>query len=498
MNLMKIGVLGFIHESNSFVKKRTTISDFNISRGKGILSQWSQTHHEIGGFVQAANEKNLELVPLLTATATPNGSLKRDTYETILDEMIRSLSEHPVDGLLLALHGAMVSEGYHDADGNTVKRVREELGLGKPIVMTLDCHANVSKLMTENVDSTILYRSNPHIDQFERGIEAVTLMYGALRGEIHPVQCLEQVPLVINISKQNTGEEPLLSLANEIQRIRSKKGVLSVSLGLGFAFSDVEKMGTSIVVVTDDDPETAKNAAQHLGRFAWDMRGKFLCELPSPAEAVKEAGLVDGAVVLMDVGDNVGGGSPGDSTVLLREVLEQGLENGLVLLTDPEAVQECLKTPIGKPLSLEVGAKQDSLHGTPIKVHGILRGIHDGVFIEDEPRHGGQREYNQGATVILETPEKHMIILNSIRTPPFSLNQVTSLGIDPRKMKIIIAKGVIAPLAAYEPIAKKIIAVNTIGSTSADIHSFHYRHRRHPLYPFEMDTTYPVDNKNAT
>jgi len=495
---MKIGVLGFIHESNSFVKKQTALSGFDISRGKDIFSQWSHTHHEIGGFIQAANTKNLELVPLLTATATPSGPLTRETYETILNEMTKSISGNPVDGLLLALHGAMVAEGCDDADGNTVKRVREELGLGKPIVMTLDCHANVSKLMTENVDSTILYRSNPHIDQFERGREAVALMVRTLRGEIHPAQHLEQVPMIINISKQNTGEEPLLSLMNEIERIRTKRGVLCVSLGLGFAFSDVEKMGASIIVVTDDDPETAKSVAQHLGRFVWGMRGKFLCELLSPAEAVKEAGLVDGAVVLMDVGDNVGGGSPGDSTIMLREVLEQGLEKGLVILTDPEAVQECLKAPLGEPLTLNVGAKQDSSHGTPVKVQGILREIHQGMFTEDEPRHGGQREFNQGATAVIETPENHVIILNSNRTPPFSLHQITSLGIDPREMNTIIAKGVIAPIAAYAPIAERIIAVNTIGSTSADIHAFHYRNRRRPLYPFEMDTRYPINHKNTT
>ncbi len=112
-------------------------------------------------------------------------------------------------------------------------------------------------------------------------------MDGTLRGEIHPIQHIEQVPLVINISKQNTGQEPLLSLMNKIERVRSKKGILSVSLGLGFAFSDVEKMGTSIVVVTDDDQETANNMARHLGRYTWNIRNKFLCELPSPAEAVK-------------------------------------------------------------------------------------------------------------------------------------------------------------------------------------------------------------------
>lgn len=494
---MKIGVLGLIHESNSFVEKQTGIEDFKVSRGMEVLIRWSHTHHEIGGFIQAAHEKNLELVPLMTATATPSGALTRDTYEAILGEMAQVLSENPVNGLLLALHGAMVAEGYDDADGHTAKRVREELGADRPIVMTLDCHANVSGLMVESVDAAVIYRSNPHVDQFERGREAVALIEGAIRGEVRPTQHLEQVPMVINISKQDTGDEPLLSLVNEIDRARSRKGVISVSLALGFAFSDVEKMGASIIVVTDNDLDTAKGIARSLGRYAWGMRDRFLCELPSPEKAVKEAGMVDGTVVLMDVGDNVGGGSPGDSTVLLREVLRQGMEKALVILTDPWAVQECLKTPVGGSLALEVGAKQGSSHGTPIEVNGILRGIHYGLFTEDEPRHGGQRKFNQGTTAVIETPEKHLIVLNSIRTPPFSLHQVTSLGIDPREMEIIIAKGVIAPIAAYEPIAERIIAVNTIGSTSADIDSFSYTHRRRPLYPFEADTTYPLDNKNA-
>jgi microcystin degradation protein MlrC len=141
-------------------------------------------------------------------------------------------------------------------------------------------------------------------------------------------------------------------------------------------------------------------------------------------------------------------------------------------------------------MRLHVGAKQDSFHGSPIEVKGSLKIIHDGRFIENKPRHGGQQEYNQGTTIVIETKENHLIILNSLRTPPFSLNQITSLGIDPREMKIIIAKGVIAPIAAYEPIAEKIITVNTLGSTSADIYSFNYKRRRFPLYPLEKDATY--------
>jgi microcystin degradation protein MlrC len=384
----------------------------------------------------------------------------------------------------------MIAEDHDDADGETVKYLREHFGFEKPIIMTLDCHANVSKQMVNNVDATILYRTNPHIDQYYRGIEAVDILEKIIKRNMHPIQYLKQLPLVINISKQNTSKEPLIPIIKEIEEHRTKKGVISVSLGLGFAFSDVEKMGASVLVITNNDYEAAERVANHIGRYTWNIRDRLQCELSSPPEAVQKTKQYAGPVLLMDVGDNVGGGSPGDSTILIREIMDQGLEKALVILTDPKVVQRCLEIPIGDKVTIEVGAKQDSKHGTPIKIQGVILQTHNGIFTEDKPRHGGQRTYNQGKTIVVKTTENHIFIVNSIRTPPFSLNQIISLGIDPNEMKIIIAKGVIAPLAAYQPIAEKIITVNTLGSTSADIYSFNYTKRRIPLYPLEMNSEY--------
>jgi microcystin degradation protein MlrC len=271
-----------------------------------------------------------------------------------------------------------------------------------------------------------------------------------------------------------------------------RPGVLSASVGLGFAFADVEKMGSSFLVVADGDPDVAREQARWMAERAWGRRQEFLMDLPSPTEAVKRAASSsEFPVVLMDVGDNVGGGSPGDSTLLLAEILRQGVEGALVILWDPAAAQSCVEAGIGAEVRLEVGGKTDGLHGRPVSVQGVVGAISDGRFTDDRPRHGGQRIYDQGLTVVLETPQGHTIVLTSKRMPPFSLEQILSLGIDPESKRLIVVKGVIAPRAAYEPIAKKILTVDTPGSTSANIHGFEYKRRRRPLYPLESDASYP-------
>ena len=491
---LRIGVMAFIHESNTFASFSTTLRRFTeggITRGDEILERWTGAHHELTGFIEGGTLHSFEVIPLLAAHATPGGPLTKRAFEAILGEMLELLrGSSGLDGLLLALHGAMVAEGYPDADGEVVSRLRE--AFGKPIVMTLDCHANVSPRMIRGTTATILYRSNPHVDQRERGLEAASIIAGTVRGEIKPVQALETPPMVINISKQYTNQEPALGLIRDAEQVMRRPGVLSASVGLGFAFADVEKMGSSFLVVADGDPDVAREQARWMAERAWGRRQEFLMDLPSPVDAVQRAASsIEFPVVLMDVGDNVGGGSPGDSTILLAEILRQGVEGALIVLWDPAAAQRCIEAGIGAEVRLEIGGKTDNLHGSPVSIQGVVGAISDGRFTDDRPRHGGQRIYDQGLTVVLETPQEHTIVLTSKRMPPFSLEQILSQGIDPEAKRLIVVKGVIAPRAAYEPIAKEIIAVDTPGSTSANVHGLAYEHRRRPLYPLESDASYP-------
>ncbi len=492
---MRIGILGFIHESNTFISSMTTIRSFlegGLFRGQEIMNHWRLSHHELGGFLKGAEIQGFEVVPLMTAHATPGGPLTSDAFESILQEMLEMIEgEEEIDGLLLALHGAMVAEGYPDADGEIVRRIRKILG-NRPIVMTLDCHANISMRMVENVTATILYRTNPHIDQRDRGLEAAHLIAQTIRGQINPVQTLEKPPMVINISKQNSNQQPAFGLIQDARYVTQQPSILSASVGMGFAFADVEKMGLSFLVVADGDLEAARHQTKWMAIRAWNRRTEFLGDLPSPREAVKLAmNYTEKPIVLMDVGDNVGGGGPADSTILLEECMKQQMGDVLVILRDPKAVEHCIELGLNATLSLEVGGKTDKLHGHPLHVEGRVTTISDGRFVDEQPRHGGRRLYDQGPTAVLETFKRNTIVLTTHRMPPFSLEQILSLGIKPEAKRIIIVKGVIAPRAAYEVVAKEIITVDTPGATSANLSSFTYYNRRRPLFPFESETTYP-------
>jgi microcystin degradation protein MlrC len=192
----------------------------------------------------------------------------------------------------------------------------------------------------------------------------------------------------------------------------------------------------------------------------------------------------------MDVGDNVGGGSAADSTVLLQAAIRLGVREVLVVLKDPASVRACREAGVGADVSLRVGAKTDDQHGVPVPVQGRVRALTDGRFVEERAVHGGGRFFDQGLTAVVETPLQHTLILTSLPMAPVSLEQVRSAGVKPERFKVIVAKGVVAPRGAYEPIASRILLVNTPGATAADPTLFAYHRRRRPLYPLELDATY--------
>jgi microcystin degradation protein MlrC len=162
----------------------------------------------------------------------------------------------------------------------------------------------------------------------------------------------------------------------------------------------------------------------------------------------------------------------------------------LVILYDPESVQACVKAGAGSVVTLRVGGKTDDMHGRPIPVKGTVRVLSDGKYTETEVRHGGRGTYDQGTTAVVETEDDHTVILTSLREIPVSLEQVISVGVKPERKQIIVAKGVVSPRPAYEPIASEVVLVNTPGATSADLSTFDFKHIRKPLFPFDPDAAY--------
>ncbi len=492
---MRIGIIALLHESNTFVHQPTTLKQFHEDlylEGESIRDHLADSHHEIGGFFagleQYSRDGDVIAVPLLATRATPAGIITAETLATLVERMLAILeATHDLDGILVAPHGAAVSQLAADADGYWLSKLREHVGKELPIIGTLDAHANLSSAMVKACNALVAYRTNPHLDQRARGIEAATLMVRTVRGEVRPTMAASFPPLVINIERQCTSEAHLQRHYQFADQQLSKPKVLSNSILLGFPYADVPEMGAATIVVTDNDAGLAQQLANELADRLWQYRMDFVGQLTS-MDAALQTCEADGQsrFCLLDMGDNVGGGSAADGTTLSAALLERSLGPSFVCLYDPEAVSTCKAAGIGAQLSLAVGGKVDGRHGSPLQVNARVVSLHTGRFREDAPRHGGIVDFDQGATAVIETLDHGLtMMLTSRRMVPFSLQQIQSCQLDPRQFRILVAKGVNAPIAAYREVCDKFLRVNTIGSTSADLNQLDFIHRRRPLFPFE-------------
>lgn len=490
-----MATLGLSHETNTFARLLASyerFADGGIVRGQEIVREYGDSHATLAGYLDAGREPGVEVVPLLFATTNPIGTITADAFERIVGEMLDLLRQQGAwDGVLLALHGAAVSEAYPDADGEIAARVRGLVGPDVPIGLAIDMHANISRQMVDNVTATVVYRTNPHLDPRPRARECADIIVRTIRGEVHPCQALEMPPLVVDILKQFTGEEPMRSLVADVEQVLTRPGMLSASVAEGYPYADVAEMGMSFLAVHDGDAAEAQAAARWMAERAWARRPEFVGQAPSPEAALRMAMAAPrGPVVLMDVGDNIGGGSPGDSTIVLEAAQRLGVRRFLQTLCDPEAVAACVAAGVGQRVELRVGAKTDDRHGRPVAVKGRVRLISEGKFEDPTPTHGGARFFDGGTTIVLETADDHTLVITSRLVGNTSIQQLYSVGVQPTAYQVIVAKGVVSPRPAYAPIASEIVLVDTPGVTAADLRRFEYTRRRRPLYPFESEATY--------
>jgi microcystin degradation protein MlrC len=489
--MMQVGIISLMHESNTFAPERTPLAAFQRERlltGEAVREQMSGMHHEVGGFLDGLTREVIEAVPVFAAWAMPSGTIDRATARVLTKQAMAAVhAAGPLDGWLVAPHGAAVAELADDFDGEWLAEFRKMVGGTVPVIGTLDLHANLSPKMVASADAWFAYRTNPHLDQHACGSEAARLLARTLRGEVKPTTAAAFPPMVVNIEAQATAESPCRELYAAADDIRRRTGVLEVSVLLGFPYADVPELGAALTVTTDGDLELANQYASELADWWWDHCEQFRGNLVSPEDAVRKAAMSPAPVCLLDMGDNVGGGSSADSTVLLHELIRQGVGPSFAVLHAPDAVTLCRQIGLGQKARLAVGGSMD---GRPVEGLFTIRGLFDGKFEELESRHGGLKKFNQGATAVVESDNGLTLMLTTLRTAPFSLKQLTSFGVDPARFRVVIAKGVHAPVAAYAPVCRTLIRVNTPGLTTADLSYFDYHNRRRPLYPFEPNSTW--------
>ena len=488
----RIAIGGVWHETNTFAAEPTEFEDFEryqLASGEALIERYRGTGTELGGMIEGSARHQFELVPTVFAGAVPAGTISRAALDRVCDEMVKTLRSTSVDGMLVVLHGAAAADGIDDADAYVLERARSAVGREIPIVGTFDFHANLSQPMVAGADMLVGYDTFPHVDMAERGAEAADLLARLLESKARPRCALGKVPILTVPQNQATDRAPAAQVMELLQAIEEQDEVWCGSVALGFPYADSPNIGASVLVYADTD-ERASQAADELCAAIWQRREDFLPSLQPVEAAVAEAMACKRApVVLVDPADNVGGGSAGDGTVILDALLRAGAEGAAIVIADAQAVAAAEAAGEGGRLDTLVGGRTDRMHGDPVSVRGRVKSITDGRYVHKGSYMTGT-ETSMGRTAVVDA-DGVQIVLTSLRTMPFDAEQLRCVGIEPAEQRIIVVKSASAWRAAYGPVAKHIIMVDTPGVCASNVERLDYRRRPRPVFPLERDFEYP-------
>ena len=428
----------------------------------------------------------MDLVPTLLANATPGGTIEESAYrrlKAMLLERLRAVL--PVDGVLLDLHGAMVTDDHQDAEGDIISFVRDLVGQSVPIVATLDLHANITALMAEQADVLIGYDTYPHVDMGDRGVEALNLIADTAAGVVRPTMAYRQLPLITMPPLQCTLRQPMHRLLERLHAIESEAGVLTATLSMGFPFGDIHDTGVSVLVTTDGDGPLAETKARALADEVWQERDEFGVDLTPVREVLRyvreEA---TGLVVLADGSDNPGGGGPSDGTVILRALLDEGTEGTVVgVLCDPETVAQAHEAGVGATIDAVISGKTDRLHGDPVRTQAYVRTLGDGEFVYRGPMGRGARGH-LGRTAVLVIAGTEVVI-SARRDQLRDAEMLRTVGIEPLHRRLLAVKSAVHFRADIGTLAERIFDADTPGVHRPDLSSYTYRRVRRPIYPLD-------------
>lgn len=397
-------------------------------------------------------EKGWTLIEGTATWADPAGLVNRATYEGLRDEILGQLrAAMPVDAVMLGLHGAMVAAGYEDTEGDTLTRIREIVGPDIPIFAELDPHSHLTAKRFAAANVFVYFKEFPHTDFVDRAEDLWRIAVDTLEGRVKPVMSVFDCRM---IDVFPSSRDPMRSFVDKIMRIeKDDPDVLSISVVHGFMAGDVPEMGTKLLVVTNDRKDKGDVLARELGMELFSKRGTFMMPQIDEKEAVSQA-LAAAAwpVVIADMWDNPGGGTAGDATVVLGELLARGVTDAAIgTIWDPMAVQICMAAGEGAEIPLRFGAK--SAPGTGNPIDGLVKVIK--IVPNAEMRFGESfAPFGDAAHIVLDGID---IILNSTRAQSFDPSLFSVMGIDPTQKKILVIKSTNHFYASFSKIASEII-----------------------------------------
>ncbi|HRX77532.1 MAG TPA: M81 family metallopeptidase [Pirellulaceae bacterium] len=502
---MRIASGGVQHETNTYASTPTTLADFvrdsdcgpELSGGEMIFDRFRGTGTIHGGYIASAEAAGVELLPLLCARAQPSGVVKQDSFETMLNWFLDRLQQVlPVDGVLLDLHGAMVTEQHEDAEGAFIEVVRRVVGDDVPIVVTLDLHANITFRMARLANAIVGFDTYPHVDMHQRGREAAELLTRMIRGEVTPVQEYRQLPLVTMPPMQCTLREPMQSLMQRVHRLEEEPGVLTATVSMGFPFADIQDAGVSVLVTTNNDHQLACRKADEIAGWLWELRDDLQPQLTSIEDVIRFVNEHpdDGLTIFADGSDNPGGGAPCDGTVALQAMIDAKFVGGVVgVLFDPETAAQAHQAGVGSTIPVRLGGKTDDRHGAPVVADAYVKALCDGKFIHRGPMlQGVADQLGLTATLIIGGVE---VVVSTYRRQCLDVEMLRIAGIDPTHRRLLVVKSAVHFRADFGPLAAHIFDADTPGIHRPDFSMFEYKHLRRPIYPLDPDTNWKANRE---
>jgi microcystin degradation protein MlrC len=487
---MRLLIAMMKHETNTFSPVPTPLARFGPLYGEDAIRAYRGTGTGLGAYLDLAERERAEVVLPIAAGASPSGPVEDAAYGHITDAICEAAARGGFDGIMLDLHGAMVTESLEDGEGEFLKRLHA-IAPKIPIAVSLDMHANLYDAMIANATVVTGYRTYPHIDTYETAKLAGEILLRAMRAEVKPVMAWRNEPMLPHVMRQGTDDHPNKELQHRCAAM-SAEGALAASLFTGFPHADITNAGLSAVVVTDGNRKLAEELRDELLGRAWVEREAFVYKIEPLQQSVARAKAMapsDGPVVLLDHYDNCASGGTMDTTVVLAEILKQGLEDvAAFAIYDPEAVRQAISAGVGARVTLSIGGKiampAIPTESPPLMVTGTVKTISNGRYRNRGPMARGVM-MDMGAAVVLDTGTVEIVLI-SRHVEPSDLNCLLGLGIDPMQKRYVMLKSRIHWRAGLGKMARAVVDCAGVGVCTSDYGQLKFEKVRRPIYPLDL------------
>lgn len=501
---MKLVIAMMQHETNTFSPLPTSYERFGTTLGLPGPAVGDQAAEAFAGtgmafaaFIDLARQKGAEIVTPVAAYAEPSGLVDGHAFDRIADIICDAVADG-CDGVLLDLHGAMVTTDCDDGEGELLRRLRR-VAPDVPIGVALDFHANMTAAMVENCTVITGYRTYPHIDMYETGARCAETLFRVIEDGLRPRMIWGALPLLTCMMRQATLDGgPMVAPMNLAVAAEAAGDVLNASVFGGFALADIPHLALSAVIVTGDAGFGEALLREILER-AWASRADFQFT-PEPVEQAiaVAAGLNAAPIIISDHSDNSGAGGPMDEMGVIREMLRQGLTNiAAGPVWDPQALAAMQAAGIGARITLAVGGRTDipalGLKGRPLDLTGTVKRLTDGKFrLSGEMMNGFPVDL--GGTAVLDTGAMELIVCGE-RMEVYDPQFLTHAGIDPAKKRFVALKSRQHFKAGFAGLAKHIVPAGCPNACYEDYLNFPFRNLTRPIYPLDPDCAWSWDKQ---